>query len=1010
MKKLSIIVPVYGTEKYLDRCLKSLKEQIYQNIEVIIVNDFSPGNINAVTQKYIESDKRFRIINHEENKGLFWARQTGVSNSTGDYIGFVDSDDYVALDYFYSLMKIIEEKDADIAVGNTIIEKENGKRYVNHFHDIEFDFEELEKEQIRDRYFGLEGRCYSWHTIWNKIYSKCLWEKVEEYFKKLNRHIIMTEDVAYSSLLMYEANRIVCTKYSHYYYCQNKDASTNTDKKPLKKFCKDVDDMISTFDFVDGFLNSKNADKDIVSHFGEFRRYYARMWKRFAQYQYVGSQRKDALKKLGSFYAPILQEKEFEGYEAFFDVNQDEWNPNYHNVVGAICDKKKNYISFDIFDTLIKRPVYQPEHVFKLLQSNFYQITGISIDFTRLRQESEDEARREKNEITKSWQDISIKDIYDTLAKRIGIDESIKNKLMQAEIELEMELLSPRKSAKYLFDLAKYIGKHIVITSDMYLDRSTIETILKRCGYSGYEKIYLSSKEHLTKNTNDLFKYIIKDIKVNPTQILHIGDNWISDHINPESIGISTCFYPKACDAFENKIKGVSTNRCSNIANWAAGNIIEHNTYKKSVAYGAMMAIVANKYFDNPYVSYCEGSDFNKDPYLVGYYLMGMHLVGLVKWIIETSIAYGYSKIHFLARDGFLPYKVYELLSKGYTNAPPADYIYSSRKSVMPWILDTREALYQYPTEISNQSAATMKSKLEFCCRNVSDTQYETILKNYGVDANDRFKSKIEYNKFISIFLKEFYCKETHEYSKKIVSMYYKNRIGSNDATFDMGYSGRIQAAICKSLKKPIDALFVHKDSDQCAIYEREIGFKVHQFYEYSPIMSGMIREYLFSDIQPSCIGFYERDNEIKPKFEEDLSSVYDRWLIGKVQSGVYDFVHDYIKILAPLLVPEQIRSLEISLPFEGYIRNANRVDNCMYAASFFEDEVWGGKKNINIADFFNYQIELYNGKNGFSTGSIFCGKMRDEIIEKLKKLLRRNHFVYSLAKRIYRGISIIHR
>lgn len=129
-KKLSIIVPVYNAEKYMEKCLNRLIEQSYKNIEVIIVNDCSQGNCEEIANKYRQIDNRIKYIKHEKNKGLFQARITGASIATGEYIAFLDSDDYVSIDYYRTLMNNIQENNSDIAMGNMVLEYDNGRKEV----------------------------------------------------------------------------------------------------------------------------------------------------------------------------------------------------------------------------------------------------------------------------------------------------------------------------------------------------------------------------------------------------------------------------------------------------------------------------------------------------------------------------------------------------------------------------------------------------------------------------------------------------------------------------------------------------------------------------------------------------------------------------------------------------------------------------------------------------------------------------------------------------------------
>ena len=114
-KKISVIVAVYNTEKYIEKCLNSLLNQTYQNLEIIVVEDGSTDNSKEVLKKYSHNDK-IKLIYNKKNSGLSYSRNVGLENATGDYIGYIDSDDYVDLDYYEKLMQAIIDNKADIAI------------------------------------------------------------------------------------------------------------------------------------------------------------------------------------------------------------------------------------------------------------------------------------------------------------------------------------------------------------------------------------------------------------------------------------------------------------------------------------------------------------------------------------------------------------------------------------------------------------------------------------------------------------------------------------------------------------------------------------------------------------------------------------------------------------------------------------------------------------------------------------------------------------------------------
>lgn len=234
---LSIIIPVYGTEKFLERCINSVINQSYKEIEIIIVNDFSPGNCKEIVKGYQELDNRIKYVEHDKNYGLFRARITGAKIATGSYITFLDSDDYISRDFYRAMILKAYNEELEIIANETVRRNENGECTQFTMHSFCFP-KELRGEEVQNAYFGQAGVCYAWHTIWNKIYKKTLWDKCMPVYCTLEDHIIMTEDIAFSSIIFFNAKSFSSIRNGVYYYCVNQEASTNSVNISYDKFKK----------------------------------------------------------------------------------------------------------------------------------------------------------------------------------------------------------------------------------------------------------------------------------------------------------------------------------------------------------------------------------------------------------------------------------------------------------------------------------------------------------------------------------------------------------------------------------------------------------------------------------------------------------------------------------------------------------------------------------------------------------------------------------------------------
>jgi HAD hydrolase, family IA, variant 1 len=1002
-KLLSLIIPVYGTEKYLPRCIDSVLGQVYKNIEVIVVNDCSPGNVTELVEDYMSKDARIKYVSHDVNKGLFKARLTGSDLATGDYIAFLDSDDYVTKDYYYALMKKAEEKQTDIVVSNTVLEDAYGKKTISHFHAISLDVDYISGEDVRNKFYKVQGRCYAWHTIWNKIYKKSLWDKARPYYSNIKEHVIMLEDVAFSSVLFYFAQSLTKTDYGAIFYCENENASTNTKNIAMSRYEKSMKDIINVFTFIGDFLKLQNASEDIMAKYKSFKKFYAGLWMGLAYTEFVGKYQKKAYNLIHELEpgieAPNLPE------EYFFDSVRTDWNSEFNVIVEYILAENTEYVSFDIFDTLITRPVYKPEQVFDLLDTDFKKLTNTNLSFSKVRTDSEKIARTRAYKVNPEYQDITLSDIYVEMQDVFGLEKDVAEKLKNREIELELELLVTRNSAKYLYDLAKSSGKKVIIVSDMYLEKDIIEEILKKHSYTGYEKLFLSSDIRLTKYSIDLFKYVLNYLSIQAGKVLHIGDTWINDYVNPRSIGMNSLFFPKAAESFENIIQTEKTNLCATKGDTIAGAWIKRTPYKRSLKQGMLISMIANKYFDNPFRSFNSMSDFNADPYFIGYYPVGMHMLGFVQWLLKEAKLRQYKKLCFMSRDGYLPMKAYEMYSKSDPEAPKFEYIYTSRKSLMPYIVQHKEDLYQYPTVVTNQTPISMKGLLYFCTAETEEKEYRKIMKENGIDIEKRFEDEKEYYNFVNVYLKYFYSQETHENSKRECSKYFEC-IDESTATVDMGYSGRIQGALSEAVGRGVDVFFVHADDNRHEIEMRQHDYKIISFYDFTPYMSGVIREHILSSTEPSCIG-YTKTGEPILEFEEKC--VADNWVIETIQKGAIDFINDSLGKIKLFEGNNFGKSIELSLPFEGFARNAKEMDLQIFRSSFFEDEVWGGSRKINIADFIRNQHAEYNTELYYpdiNKADCIQNVGQAPRFVKLKSRLEKFPFLLKVAQKVYRKIK----
>lgn len=232
--KVSVIVPVYNVEQYIERCLNSIINQSLKNIEIICINDGSTDSSLSKLEKYREIDNRIKIIN-QENQGLSAARNNGLKIANGEYVGYVDSDDWISSNFFELLYNNAKKYNADIACGEI-------KRINNDY--LEKDFFVIKKKKISKKSRIKFNLCNipKYNYVSNKIYRKdALISSRIEFPKGRN-----FEDIVWTPRVVNKLGALVTVPNAIYYYFVNNNSITEVfDDKSKKDFFYAVNDAVS---------------------------------------------------------------------------------------------------------------------------------------------------------------------------------------------------------------------------------------------------------------------------------------------------------------------------------------------------------------------------------------------------------------------------------------------------------------------------------------------------------------------------------------------------------------------------------------------------------------------------------------------------------------------------------------------------------------------------------------------------------------------------------------------
>jgi len=259
MKKVTVIVPVYNVEKYLPKCIESILTQSYNEIELILINDGSNDRSGNICDVYAAQDTRIKVI-HQENRGLSGARNAGLDIAQGDYIGFVDSDDYVDPNMYTLMVQAIENSNADLVACTAVIVSESGRFIRN----LTKKCKSISRLSRKEALLVFPSTNVISNSACDKLFSASIIKNI-----KFDPKIRVSEDNPFVCEVLVNINSIILIPNQLYFYVMRKESITNSDfnsknldvieaeKKCIKLYEKNQPDLVKlmTDRFVVGMLH-----------------------------------------------------------------------------------------------------------------------------------------------------------------------------------------------------------------------------------------------------------------------------------------------------------------------------------------------------------------------------------------------------------------------------------------------------------------------------------------------------------------------------------------------------------------------------------------------------------------------------------------------------------------------------------------------------------------------------------------------------------------------------------
>ena len=211
---ISVIIPVYNVKQYIERCIDSVLNQTYKNIEIILVDDGSNDGCNEICNMYAEKDKRIKVV-HIKNSGVSNARNLGIRLANGDFITFVDADDYIDTSCIEKMYKLCKDEQCDIGIVGTLENNEltNKTNTSGESIDMVLSAENALKEMLNEKYY--------YGNVWGKIYKTDIWKNIH-----FNEDTVIGEDMEVLYNVLLKSNKVkINTNERLYYYTKNRNDS-----------------------------------------------------------------------------------------------------------------------------------------------------------------------------------------------------------------------------------------------------------------------------------------------------------------------------------------------------------------------------------------------------------------------------------------------------------------------------------------------------------------------------------------------------------------------------------------------------------------------------------------------------------------------------------------------------------------------------------------------------------------------------------------------------------------
>ncbi|WP_426232315.1 HAD-IA family hydrolase [Pararhizobium sp. DWP3-4] len=601
--------------------------------------------------------------------------------------------------------------------------------------------------------------------------------------------------------------------------------------------------------------------------------------------------------------------------------------PN-RRIANLIQSSQTKLVLFDIFETLITRPLLFGDRIKDILEARLAE-KGIH-GFKAVRINAEKKAR------IGTGSDVTLLEIYSVIEPADGWGPL--NQIMQLEIEIEINAVSPRHAVIDLFRSALAANKRVALASDMFLPRDVIKRMLDDCGIVGWSEIYLSSDIGYRKDSGAMYQHIMKSEQLSPSEILMIGDNEHSDVQIPQDAGIKTAHIMRPAALLR------SVPRFSRFI--PSENLDDINA---QIVFG----VFSQKFYSDLTNREFQPNDITgNNPYKAGFMILGPAICSFSSWLIEEVRSNQIDTLHFLSREGKLLKSAFSLWAEGLPDLPECKYLLTSRRAItVPNIknLDHIQLIAKSSNYLGGSADQFFRERFGI---ELSQTDWGFLeQKNIWLRRN---RITIQHGDISEI--RDLLAHFEHRIISSAVAeaapmhVYLKSQFGDDtrrNAVVDVGYSATIQRNLVDFTGRKIDGLYLATDEDSqgpcqergvfakgCFVHATPKNLNAPIFYQQSFILEKML-----SADDTQLIKF---EGSGVPVYKEEIINEKTKLVRSEVQKGALDFVRAARDIRGRLHSNFRVPSGLATSLFEEFVGNLSADEQIMLSQIGLDDDYCG--------------------------------------------------------------------